>query len=80
MGLQEFAYVPAMQLSGGLKQRMMAAMVPASIAPVIFLDEPAIGMHPMTRREVWRVIEKSRGRGSTICLTTHHPDEAERLS
>ncbi len=80
MGLGEFADTPALQLSGGLKQRTMVAMVLASTAPILFLDEPTIGMDPMARRQVWNVIEKIRSRGSTIFLTTHYLDEAERLS
>ncbi len=80
MGLEEFANTPALQLSGGLKQRTMVAMVLASTAPVLFLDEPTIGMDPMARRQVWRVIENIRSKGSTIFLTTHYLDEAERLS
>ena len=80
MGLQEYADTPAIQLSGGLKQRTMVAMVLASTAPVLFLDEPTIGMDPMARRQVWNVIEQIRLKGSTIFLTTHYLDEAERLS
>lgn len=80
MGLTDFADTPALQLSGGLKQRTMVAMVLASTAPILFLDEPTIGMDPMARREVWSVIEKIRSEGRTIFLTTHYLDEAERLS
>lgn len=80
MGMTDFADTPALQLSGGLKQRTMVAMVLASTAPILFLDEPTIGMDPMARREVWNVIEKIRSEGRTIFLTTHYLDEAERLS
>lgn len=80
MGMKEYADTPALQLSGGLKQRTMVAMILASTAPVLFLDEPTIGMDPMARRQVWNVIEKIRSSGTTIFLTTHYLDEAERLS
>lgn len=80
MGMTDFADTPALQLSGGLKQRTMVAMILASTAPILFLDEPTIGMDPMARRQVWNVIEKRRSEGSTIFLTTHYLDEAERLS
>lgn len=80
MGLTAFADTPALQLSGGLKQRTMVAMILASTAPILFLDEPTIGMDPMARRQVWNVIESIRSRGSSIFLTTHYLDEAERLS
>ncbi|MCL5678254.1 MAG: ABC transporter ATP-binding protein [Candidatus Thermoplasmatota archaeon] len=80
MGLSAFADVPALQLSGGLQQRTMVATVLATMAPVIFLDEPTLGMDPVARREVWKLIEEIRQKGSTILLTTHYLDEAERLS
>jgi ABC-2 type transport system ATP-binding protein len=80
MGLTAFADVPALQLSGGLQQRTMVATVLATMAPVIFLDEPTLGMDPVARREVWKLIEEIRQKGSTILLTTHYLDEAERLS
>ena len=80
MGLSEYADVPCLQLSGGLQQRTMVAMVLATLAPVMFLDEPTLGMDPMARRNVWKIIEEIRSRGSTVFLTTHYLDEAERLS
>ncbi|MBX8631296.1 MAG: ABC transporter ATP-binding protein [Thermoplasmata archaeon] len=80
MGLERFADIPSLQLSGGLQQRTMVATVLATMAPVIFLDEPTLGMDPLARREVWKLIEEIRQKGSTIFLTTHYLDEAERLS
>ncbi len=80
MGLSEYADVPCLQLSGGLQQRTMVAMILATLAPVMFLDEPTLGMDPMARRNVWKIIEEIRSRGSTVFLTTHYLDEAERLS
>ena len=80
MGLSSYSDIPSLQLSGGLQQRAMVATILATMAPVIFLDEPTLGMDPMARRNVWKIIEEIRARGSTIFLTTHYLDEAERLS
>jgi len=80
MGMESFADTKAILLSGGQRQRTMVAAVLATMAPVLFLDEPTIGMDPVARRQVWTVIEEIRRKGSTIFLTTHYLDEAERLS
>jgi len=80
MGLLGFQDVPALRLSGGLQQRTLVAMVLATEAPFLFLDEPTLGMDPFARRQVWEVIRKATGRGSTVLLTTHYLDEAEQLS
>lgn len=80
MGLQGYQDVPAMLLSGGLQQRTLVAMVLATEAPFLFLDEPTLGMDPFARRQVWEVIRRSARKGSTVLLTTHYLDEAEQLS
>ncbi len=80
MGLLPFANVAAMRLSGGLQQRTLVAMVLATEAPFLFLDEPTLGMDPFARRQVWEVIRRATRRGSTVLLTTHYLDEAEQLS
>ncbi|MGD0587182.1 MAG: ABC transporter ATP-binding protein [Thermoplasmata archaeon] len=80
MGLLGYQDVPALRLSGGLQQRTLVAMVLATEAPFLFLDEPTLGMDPFARRQVWEVIRKATGRGSTVLLTTHYLDEAEQLS
>ncbi|MCI4368345.1 MAG: ABC transporter ATP-binding protein [Thermoplasmata archaeon] len=80
MGLTQFGNEVAMRLSGGLQQRTMVAMILATQAPFLFLDEPTLGMDPFARRQVWKVILDAARRGSTILLTTHYLDEAEQLS
>ncbi len=80
MGLTEFADRLAITLSGGQRQRTMVATVIATEAPLLFLDEPTIGMDPFARRSVWESFRKLTTRGSTILLTTHYLDEAEALS
>ncbi|MCI4357127.1 MAG: ABC transporter ATP-binding protein [Thermoplasmata archaeon] len=67
-------------LSGGMRRRAMVAMVLASDAEVLFLDEPTTGLDPLARREVWAAIRRAIGDGRTVLLTTHYLDEAEALS
>src|SRR6476661_9406366 len=71
---------PAMNLSGGMKQKVLVAMAMATDAQLLFLDEPTIGLDPISRRQVWSAIKKWKTRGKSILLTTHYMDEAEMLS
>ncbi len=80
MGLTEFADRLSITLSGGQRQRTMVATVIATEAPLLFLDEPTIGMDPFARRAVWDSLRELTARGSTIVLTTHYLDEADALS
>ncbi len=80
MGLTEIADRLAITLSGGQRQRTMVATVIATEAPLLFLDEPTIGMDPFARRDVWESLRALTRKGSTILLTTHYLDEAEALS
>ena len=68
------------QLSGGLRRRTLCAMVLASDADVMFLDEPTTGLDPLARREVWQAVRRASREHRTIVLTTHYLDEAEALS
>jgi ABC-2 type transport system ATP-binding protein len=71
---------PAMNLSGGMKQKVLVAMAMAAEAQLLFLDEPTIGLDPVSRRQVWSAINDWKSRGQSILLTTHYMDEAEMLS
>jgi ABC-2 type transport system ATP-binding protein len=71
---------PAMNLSGGMKQKILVAMAMATDAQLLFLDEPTIGLDPVSRRQVWSAIKDWKGKGGSILLTTHYMDEAEMLS
>lgn len=71
---------PAMNLSGGMKQKILVAMAMAADAKLLFLDEPTIGLDPVSRRQVWSAIKEWKDRGNSILLTTHYMDEAEMLS
>jgi ABC-type multidrug transport system ATPase subunit len=80
MGLSEVADRLSVTLSGGQRQRTMVATIIATEAPLLFLDEPTIGMDPFARRGVWESLRRLTRKGSTILLTTHYLDEAEVLS
>ena len=72
--------VPVLNLSGGMKQKILVGMAMATEAPLLFLDEPTIGLDPVSRRQVWSIIKDWKNKGRTIVLTTHYMDEAELLS
>jgi ABC-2 type transport system ATP-binding protein len=72
--------IPALNLSGGMKQKILVGMAMATESPLLFLDEPTIGLDPVSRRQVWSIIKDWKNRGVTIVLTTHYMDEAEILS
>ncbi len=72
--------VPVLNLSGGMKQKILVGMAMATETPLLFLDEPTIGLDPVSRRQVWSLIKDWKNKGRTIVLTTHYMDEAELLS
>lgn len=80
LGLTPYANMHADELSGGLRQRTLVAMALATEAELIFLDEPTIGLDPVARRAVWKLIVDLKHSGKTILLTTHYLDEAEAIS
>ncbi len=66
-------------LSGGTKRKVMVATVLASDAKVIFLDEPTTGLDPISRNDLWNLLNKLK-RDYLIVLTTHYLEEAEKLA
>ena len=66
-------------LSGGMKRRLLLARSLVNEPEVLVLDEPTTGLDPQARHQVWSVIDDLKNGGTTILLTTHYMDEAERL-
>jgi len=66
-------------LSGGMKRRFMLARALVSDPDLLILDEPTAGVDVQLRHDLWDVIEEMNRAGTTILLTTHYIEEAERL-
>jgi ABC-2 type transport system ATP-binding protein len=80
LDLYEFRDTKIIKLSGGQRQKVLIGRTLVSDAAILFLDEPTIGLDPLSRRVIWKDIMKLKEEGKTIILTTHYMDEAEFLS
>ena len=69
-----------MHLSGGMKRRVMIAKALSHEPDILFLDEPTAGVDVELRRDMWELVRKLRGDGTTIILTTHYIEEAEEMA
>ncbi|WP_375271460.1 ABC transporter ATP-binding protein [Sphingomonas sp.] len=69
-----------MELSGGMKRRVLIAKALAHEPEVLFLDEPTAGVDVALRRDMWKLVHALRERGTTIILTTHYIEEAEEMA
>ncbi|MEX0664093.1 MAG: ATP-binding cassette domain-containing protein [Acidimicrobiia bacterium] len=66
--------------SGGMRRRLDLALALIHRPPVLFLDEPTTGLDPQGRTDLWTVIERLVGGGTTVLLTTQYLEEADRLA
>ena len=69
-----------MQLSGGMKRRVMIAKALSHEPAILFLDEPTAGVDVELRRDMWDLVRKLRDDGTTVILTTHYIEEAEEMA
>ena len=69
-----------MELSGGMKRRVLIAKALSHEPDILFLDEPTAGVDVSLRRDMWKLIGSLRERGTTIILTTHYIEEAEEMA
>ncbi len=69
-----------MELSGGMKRRLMIAKALSHEPQILFLDEPTAGVDVELRRDMWDMVRELRIRGVTIILTTHYIEEAEEMA
>ena len=72
-------HAPAMQLSGGMKRKLMIARALLHKPKILILDEPTAGVDVETRKSMWEFLTKLNKAGTTILLTTHYIEEAEEL-
>ncbi len=80
LGVTDFAGTTVRRLSGGQKQRLALAAALLGRPEVLFLDEPAAGLDPHGRLDVWDIIAEQREVGRSVVVTTHSFDEAEHLA
>jgi ABC-2 type transport system ATP-binding protein len=80
VGLEEKKHSYAVNLSGGQRQRLALGISLINSPKILLLDEPTTGLDPNARREIWEILKKLReDSGTSMILTTHYMEEAEKL-
>lgn len=77
--LEEKASAYCSKLSGGQKQRLFILLAVIHDPSILFFDELSTGLDPVSRQDVWNYVEKLKGQGKTILVSTHYMQEAERI-
>ena len=77
--LGSHADIPVRQLSGGFQRRLAVALSLINGPELLILDEPTTGLDPAVRLALWSRIRELRAAGTTVLITTHYMDEAQRL-
>ncbi len=78
--LVERADTPVDKLSGGMRRRLLIARALVHHPRLLLLDEPTVGLDPQIRQELWALIDALRTEGTSILMSTHYIEEAERLA
>jgi lipooligosaccharide transport system ATP-binding protein len=68
------------KLSGGMRRRLLIARALVHGPRLVLLDEPTVGLDPQIRQELWALIDRLRSEGTTILMSTHYIEEAQRLA
>ena len=68
------------KLSGGMRRRLLIARALVHRPRLVLLDEPTVGLDPQVRQELWALIDPLRSEGTSILMSTHYIEEAERLA
>jgi lipooligosaccharide transport system ATP-binding protein len=68
------------RLSGGMRRRLLIARALVHRPRLVLLDEPTVGLDPQVRQELWALIDLLRAEGTTILMSTHYIEEAQRLA
>jgi lipooligosaccharide transport system ATP-binding protein len=68
------------KLSGGMRRRLLISRALVHRPRLVLLDEPTVGLDPQVRQELWALIDALRSEGTTILMSTHYIEEAQRLA
>ena len=68
------------KLSGGMRRRLLIARALVHQPRLVLMDEPTVGLDPQVRQQLWALIDRLRHEGTTILMSTHYIEEAQRLA